>query len=79
MKAEDFDRKFEDGEDVTEMLDLASAHCPGQEACRVHVDPSQRYPASSLDLHGSVPEPRRSTRKAPSSKCGSRWFRAETT
>jgi hypothetical protein len=38
MKAEDFDRKFEDGEDITEMLDLAAARRPGQEARRVNVD-----------------------------------------
>ena len=38
MKAEEFDRKFEAGEDVTAQLDLAAARRPGQEARRVNVD-----------------------------------------
>ena len=38
MKAEDFDRKFDEGEDVTELLDPAAARRPGQEARRVNVD-----------------------------------------
>ena len=38
MKAEEFDRKFDEGEDVTDVLDLAVARRPGQEARRVNVD-----------------------------------------
>jgi hypothetical protein len=38
MKAEEFDRKFDAGEDVTGDLDLSSARRPGKEARRVNVD-----------------------------------------
>ena len=38
MKARDFDRKFETGEDITEYLDLAGIRRPGQEQKRVNVD-----------------------------------------
>jgi hypothetical protein len=38
MKAEDFDRRFEQGEDVTSYLDLARARRPGEEQRRVNVD-----------------------------------------
>lgn len=38
MKAKDFDRKFDDGKDVTEHLDLSKARRPRQEARRVSVD-----------------------------------------
>jgi hypothetical protein len=38
MKAEEFDRKFDAGEDVTDLLDPAGARRPGQEARRVNVD-----------------------------------------
>jgi hypothetical protein len=38
MKAEEFDRKFDAGEDVTDALDLSSSRRPGQEARRVNVD-----------------------------------------
>jgi len=38
MKAEEFDRRFDEGEDVTAYLDLSSARRPGQEARRVNVD-----------------------------------------
>jgi hypothetical protein len=38
MKASDFDKKFDDGEDITEALDLAKAHRPGHENRRVNVD-----------------------------------------
>jgi len=38
MKAEELDRKFDAGEDITEMLDLSAARRPGQEARRVNVD-----------------------------------------
>jgi hypothetical protein len=38
MKAEDFDRRFDDGEDISSSLDLASARRPGLEQRRVNVD-----------------------------------------
>ena len=38
MKAKDFDRKFDDGEDVTEYLDLEKLRRPEQELKRVNVD-----------------------------------------
>lgn len=38
MKAEEFDRLFDDGEDVSSFLDLASARRPGLEQRRVNVD-----------------------------------------
>jgi hypothetical protein len=39
MKAEDFDRKFDEGkEDIIDDLDLSSARRPNREAHRVNVD-----------------------------------------
>ncbi|MFO7608826.1 MAG: CopG family transcriptional regulator [Candidatus Krumholzibacteriia bacterium] len=38
MNAEDFDRRFDAGEDVTADLDLGTARRPGQEQRRVNVD-----------------------------------------
>ncbi len=38
MKASDFDKKFESGENMTELLDLTKARRPGLEAKRVNVD-----------------------------------------
>ena len=38
MKAEEFDKRFDRGEDVTPALDLAKARRPGQEQRRVNVD-----------------------------------------
>ena len=38
MKAEDFDKKFDDGEDIMPYLDLTSARRPGREVRRVNVD-----------------------------------------
>ena len=38
MKAKDFDRKFDRGEDVTASLDLDKAVRPGEEIKRVNVD-----------------------------------------
>jgi len=38
MKAEEFDRKFDAGDDVTDVLDLSAARRPGQEVRRVNVD-----------------------------------------
>ena len=38
MKAKDFDKKFDDGDDVTQHLDIANARRPEQEQRRVNVD-----------------------------------------
>jgi hypothetical protein len=38
MKAKEFDRLFDSGEDITEYLDLAQARRPAQEQKRVNVD-----------------------------------------
>jgi hypothetical protein len=38
MKAEEFDQRFDAGEDVTEFLDIAEARRPGHEQKRVNVD-----------------------------------------
>jgi hypothetical protein len=38
MKAEELDKKFDKGEDVTDSLDLARARRPGREHRRVNVD-----------------------------------------
>ncbi len=38
MKADEFDKKFDEGEDVTKYLDVSNARRPGQEQKRVNVD-----------------------------------------
>lgn len=38
MKAKDFDRRFDQGKDVTADLDLSKARRPGREHRRVNVD-----------------------------------------
>jgi len=38
MKAKEFDKRFEEGEDVTQFLDFSRARRPGQEQKRVNVD-----------------------------------------
>ena len=38
MKAEEFDERFDRGEDITSALDLAGARRPGYEQRRVNVD-----------------------------------------
>jgi hypothetical protein len=38
MKASDFDQKFDDGDDVTNLLDLKNARRPDLEQKRVNVD-----------------------------------------
>ncbi len=38
MKAKEFERKFEDGEDITQFLDLSRARRPEQKQKRVNVD-----------------------------------------
>lgn len=38
MKAKDFDKKFDSGENITEFLDFTNAKRPGQDQKRVNVD-----------------------------------------
>ena len=38
MKAEEFDKKFEEGEDVSQYLNISKARRPVQEQKRVNVD-----------------------------------------
>jgi hypothetical protein len=38
MKAQDFDEKFDNGEDVTSYLDLSTVRRPGYEQRRINVD-----------------------------------------
>jgi hypothetical protein len=38
MKAEEFDNKFDEGEDVSQYLDISKARRPVQEQKRVNVD-----------------------------------------
>lgn len=48
MKAREFDRKFDRGDDLTDALDLSRARRPGQEQRRVNVDFPQ-WMIESLD------------------------------
>ena len=48
MKAEEFDDKFDRGEDVSSQLDLTKAGRPGTEVRRVNVD-FPRWMVESLD------------------------------
>jgi hypothetical protein len=38
MKAHEFDKRFDDGKDVSKYLDMTKAKRPGQEQKRVNVD-----------------------------------------
>jgi hypothetical protein len=38
MKAKDFDKKYDDGEEIIQELDLTKAHRPGHSNKRVNVD-----------------------------------------
>ena len=38
MKAEELDRRFDEGEDISKYLDFSGARRPGQEVRRVNVD-----------------------------------------
>jgi len=38
MKASELDKKFDEGQDISEFLDLSQARRPGQEQKRVNVD-----------------------------------------
>jgi hypothetical protein len=46
MKAKEFDKRFDAGEDVSASLDLAKARRPGEEQRRVNVD----FPSWMIDL-----------------------------
>jgi hypothetical protein len=66
MRAEEFDRKFDDGEDVTGDLDLAAIRRPALEQRRVNVDfPS--WMIESLDREAR----RLGSPDSPSSRSGS--------
>lgn len=52
MKAKEFDRKFDRGEDVTAALDLAQIRRPGQAQRRVNVD-FPTWMIESLDREAS--------------------------
>lgn len=52
MKARDFDKKFDAGEDVTDSIDLERAHRPGHEQKRVNVD-FPLWMVESLDREAS--------------------------
>ncbi|MFB0556108.1 MAG: type II toxin-antitoxin system BrnA family antitoxin [Phycisphaerae bacterium] len=38
MKAKEFDKRFDDGRDISKYLDMSKARRPGQEQKRVNVD-----------------------------------------
>jgi hypothetical protein len=46
MKAEEFDQRFDRGEDITAELDLSKARRPGEAQRRVNVD----FPVWMIDL-----------------------------
>ena len=48
MKAKDFDKKFDQGEDITKYLDVSKRYRPEQEQKRVNVDFPQ-WMVDSLD------------------------------
>ncbi len=48
MKAKEFDKKFDDGEDILEYLDIEKARRPGLEQKRVNVD-FPKWMIKSLD------------------------------
>jgi predicted DNA binding CopG/RHH family protein len=52
MKARDFDKKFDAGEDITDRLDIERAHRPGHEQRRVNVD-FPLWMVESLDREAS--------------------------
>jgi hypothetical protein len=49
MKAEEFDKLFDDGEDITHLLDLSSTERPNQEQKRVNVD-FPKWMVNQLDM-----------------------------
>jgi predicted DNA binding CopG/RHH family protein len=52
MKAREFDKKFDEGQDVTHYLDLSKARRPGHEQKRVNVD-FPMWMVESLDREAS--------------------------
>jgi len=52
MKATEFDRKFDEGEEITKHLDLRKARRPGREQRRVNVD-FPTWMIESLDREAS--------------------------
>jgi hypothetical protein len=50
ISAEEFDRRFDDGEDMSDFLDWSRARRPGLEAKRVNLDMPQHMVAK-LDTH----------------------------
>ena len=48
MKAEEFDKKFDNGEDISDYLDMEKARRPGLEQKRVNVD-FPKWMIQSLD------------------------------
>ena len=64
MKAEEFDKKFEEGQDVSAYLDLSKATRPGLEQQRVNVD-FPRWMLHALDKEANrLGVPRQSIIKA---------------
>lgn len=49
MKAEEFEKMFDDGEDITHLLDLSSARRPNLEQKRVNVD-FPKWMVNQLDV-----------------------------
>jgi hypothetical protein len=49
MKAEEFEKMFDDGEDITRLLDLSSARRPNLEQKRVNVD-FPKWMVNQLDM-----------------------------
>ena len=50
ISAEEFDRRFDDGEDMTDYLDWSRARRPGLESKRVNLDMPQHM-VDKLDSH----------------------------
>jgi len=50
MKAREFDKKFDEGEDISKYLDVSKARRPEQEQKRVNVD----FPLRMINLLDSV-------------------------
>jgi hypothetical protein len=53
IKAEEFDRMFDDGEDISQFVDKDSIRRPGLEARRVNVD-FPEWIIQSLDVHSRM-------------------------
>ncbi len=53
ISAEEFDRRFDDGEDMSDYLDWSRARRPGLESKRVNLDMPQHMVAK-LDVHAKT-------------------------